>query len=94
MVKPYGQINYTCQECFKKNHLKKDSGCPKCGSNAFYAKQATIVDIIVDENNNFSQTVGEEGDFYREVFDPETPVGPYQCVECGELYKELPKIGS
>lgn len=57
--------------------------CPKCGGNRFIAHQLVRMDVIVDGNNYFQESV--EGGIY----DAETPYGPYTCTKCGYETDEL-----
>ena len=55
--------------------------CLKCGNDKFVAHQLVRMDIVVDENNNFL----EQG----EIYDSETPYGPYTCTKCGKEYDNI-----
>ena len=58
-----------------------------CGSHGFYANQIVRVEIIVDEHGEF--LCNREGGLERNIYDAETPFGPYICVRCGKEYNEL-----
>lgn len=62
--------------------------CCKCGFNRFIAHQLVRMDVIVDENNYFEESV--EGGIY----DCETPYGPYTCTNCGAEYDSLKELNS
>ena len=68
-----------------------ENGCPDCGCSSFYAHQQCRVDIVVDNNNNFVQNLIDDKDLGDSVYDSETPYGPYQCIECGKEFEEIPK---
>ena len=57
--------------------------CPKCENTSFSDHQRCYHDIIVDENNNFLTNI--------EIYESETPYGPYTCFNCKTVYPELPK---
>ena len=56
--------------------------CPKCGNNEFDAHQRAYHDIVVDGNNMFLRD--------ENIYESETPYGPYTCTKCETVYDELP----
>ena len=61
--------------------------CPKCSGTKFHAHQLCRMDIIVDGNNNFYESASEST--AADIYDSETPYGPYTCVTCGAEYDSL-----
>lgn len=57
--------------------------CPICGGNRWIAHQLVRMDVIVDGENNYEESV--EGGIY----DSETPYGPYTCTNCNYETDEL-----
>lgn len=55
-----------------------------CGHNRFYARQETHDDIIVDQDNNWFDTI--------EIYYAGTPFGPYVCTNCGAQYDDLEEL--
>jgi DNA-directed RNA polymerase subunit RPC12/RpoP len=56
--------------------------CPKCGNKVFEAHQLCRHNIVVDNSNNWQSNI--------DIYDSETPYGPYTCTECSAEYSELP----
>lgn len=52
-----------------------------CGCNRFIGHQVVRMDVIVNGNNDFEEQL--------EIYDSETPYGPYTCTNCGKEYDEL-----
>lgn len=59
----------------------------ECGCTEFYAHQRCTMDIKVDGDNNFLDTMPDDANCA--IYDAETPFGPYECVECGREYDYL-----
>jgi len=56
----------------------------KCGSNRFYAHQASYGPIIVvDGDNNWIE------DVTKHDFEASKVYGPYTCAKCGREYQRL-----
>lgn len=64
--------------------------CPKCHGTKFYAHQMCRLDIIVDGNNIFYS--GTSSDTASDIYDAETPYGPYTCVTCHTEYDTLEEL--
>ncbi len=54
--------------------------CPKCGNAQFYGHQIVRMNVTVDENNNFVDS--------GEIYDSETPYGPFTCTKCGTEFDD------
>lgn len=69
----------------------------KCGNEEFYAHQLCRLTVIVDGNKHFlSNPVRMNPDTgvleeYWDIYDAETPYGPYECTACGREYDEIVK---
>ena len=62
----------------------------KCGNDSFFAHQVCHLDIKVDGDNNFLETLPEDCNGGSDsVYESETPYGPYTCTECGTEYPDL-----
>lgn len=61
--------------------------CENCGCTEFYAHQRCTMDVKVDGNNNFLDTMPD--DCAQSIYDAETPFGPYECIDCGAEYDYL-----
>ena len=48
----------------------------ECGCNRFIGHQLVWVEVIVNGNNDFEEQL--------EIYDSETPYGPYTCTNCGK----------
>lgn len=59
-----------------------------CGCEEFYAHQIVRMDVIVDAEGNFIESVNKN--VLSDIYDAETPYGPYTCRRCGKEYDELP----
>ena len=55
--------------------------CTNCGNNQFVGHQIVRMEVVVDENNNFLEQ--------REIYDAETPYGPFTCTKCGREYDDI-----
>jgi hypothetical protein len=64
--------------------------CPKCGCNEFTAHQVCRHDVVVDSQNNYIRGLCGQED--KDIYDAEDPYGPYSCLECHEVYDELPHV--
>ena len=49
--------------------------CPKCGSKLWYATQVILDKVMVNNHNEYLDSV--------EGYTTEDPCGPYTCTECG-----------
>ena len=58
--------------------------CPVCGNPHFSAHRVYHFDVVVDGNGNWE----EDGD----VYEAETPFGPFQCTACGYEVDSLEEI--
>lgn len=67
-----------------------EGGCPECGNTGFYALQKCRLRVIVDQNNNLCDNVPDNNGFPINIFDKNTPQGPYACTLCGKEYSYLP----
>lgn len=59
----------------------------ECGGNRFAATQICRHDVVVDDHNNFIETIGDSD---SSISDAEHPYGPYTCLKCETPYDELP----
>ena len=50
--------------------------CKNCGNDKFVAHRLVRMDVVVDNNNNWLEDM--------EVYDAETPYGPFTCLSCGQ----------
>lgn len=64
--------------------------CPKCGSDRFMCYQVCRHDIVVNDRNDYVE--GLTGDSDADIYDAETPYGPYTCMRCKTPYDTLPTI--
>lgn len=61
--------------------------CPKCKSTEFSAHQLCRMDVIVNGDNIFERNFSENA--AADIYDAETPYGPYECMTCGAEYDDL-----
>lgn len=54
--------------------------CPKCGGTRFFGHQVCRIDILVNEDNEFAGNLS--GGAEANIYDSETPYGPYTCIKC------------
>jgi len=59
----------------------------KCGGNRFVARQVCRHDIVVDDSNMYMEQCGSNG---KDIYDAETPYGPYTCLQCETVWDNLP----
>ena len=63
--------------------------CKKCGCNRFYGHQVVRMDIICT-SLGFERNVHEN--ISEDIYDSETPYGPFTCVKCGAEYEDLEEL--
>lgn len=66
---------------------KKLTKCPKCGCKKFIGHQVVRMNIVVDPNGNFLKELPGKG---NQIYDSETPYGPFTCMKCDFVCDELP----
>ena len=64
--------------------------CSKCGNDKFMGYQVCRHDVVVDDQNNYVEEL--TGDSDADIYDAETPYGPYTCMRCKTPYDTLPTI--
>lgn len=55
----------------------------KCGNDKFIGHQLVRMDVLVDADNHFLAQ--------KEIYDSETPYGPFSCTVCGAEYENIPE---
>jgi len=65
-----------------------------CGNDRFMGQQLCRMGVIVDEHNMFvsnpeRHTADGSTEEYFDIYDCETPYGPYECTACGREYETL-----
>ena len=61
--------------------------CKYCGGEQFIAHQICRMDVLVDGNGDFID--GVHKDLNLDIYDSESPYGPFQCCGCGAEYDAL-----
>lgn len=61
--------------------------CEKCGCTEFVGHQLCYMDIIVDGDKNFIDSVSEDAS--ADIYEVEDIYGPYTCRNCGAEYDYL-----
>ena len=61
--------------------------CKFCGAEKFIGHQVCRMDVLVDGTGMFLDSVS--GDTASDIYDSETPYGPFLCAVCGAEYGEL-----
>lgn len=59
----------------------------ECGNDKFFGHQLLRADIIVSENGEFDANIGDN--LESNIYDSETPYGPFECTKCGKVYESL-----
>ena len=58
--------------------------CQFCGGTEFSAHQVCRLDVVVDGNGSFLRNLHK--DVTQDIYDSETPYGPFRCTTCGAEY--------
>lgn len=61
--------------------------CKFCGGTEFIGHQTCRMDVLVDENGDFSENLHGGAD--ANIYDSEAPYGPFTCCGCGAEYEEI-----
>lgn len=64
--------------------------CPNCGNTHFYAHQLLRMDVIVDTDGEFEESIQESGNMA--IYDAEKPYGPFVCTRCGAEFDKIEDI--
>lgn len=69
--------------------IKPKYKCPICGSEYFFGNQYALVRVLVGNDGGFQKNL--ERGMEKNVYDSNTPFGPFLCSGCATPYKELPE---